>query len=403
MSSSSPTYSTSSEILFGPSPLQSFLYLIRRNMGLICLGLLAGFVIGLGAYIVTPRVYRAKGTFLIDRLPFRIVQENMSDAETERQLVQSLILSIPGEEMRKAVAARVGVGPADIAFTQHDRTLSLSSSHPLCANIEVTATRNSRLGVVTAESSDPEFATKVVNAVFSEIEVINQIAGRLMQIQSRLKLDQTESENLVQALAAVSAERIKYEEQNESLDQFLAAKNPPEAFPAFSEDATLNNLKTQLILVSSEYDAPAVQNTFGAKLQGKKAELEGLRQQVRQHIDGLVAGLHTALQIARTREASFKKDLDSVQQQSASFETLSAQLAKGIGDFKLRGELIANTGTDASLVSEASVIVVVDPAYTMPTPVRPSLALDLGFGLLFGLALGTGMAFLRAQLKPRPV
>lgn len=401
MSSPSPIYSTSAEALFGPSPLQAFLNLIRKNMGLICLGLLVGFLLGLGAYIITPKVYQAKGTFMIDRLPFRIVQENMSDAETERQLVQSLILSIPGEEMRNAVAARVGVGPSDIAFTQHDRPLSLSRSHPFCSNIEVTATRNSRLGVVTAESPDPEFATKVVNAVFSEIEVINQIAGRLMQIQSRLKLDQTQSENLIQALAAVSAERIKYEEQNESLDRFLADKNPPQAFPAFNEDATLNNLKTQMILVSSEYDALAVQDTFGAKLAGKKAELDGLRKQIQQHIDGLVAGLRTALQIARTREADFKKDLDSVQQQSASLETLSSQLARGIGDFKLRGELIANG--DSSLVSEASVIVVVDPAYTMRNAVRPSLPLDLGFGLLFGLALGTGVAFFRAQLKPRLV
>ena len=393
--------STPTDILFGPSPLQAFINLVRKNIGLICLGLLVGLFLGLGAYIVTPKVYQAKGTFLIDRLPFRIVQDGMSDAETERQLVQSLILSIPGEEMRKAVAARVGVAPTDIAFAQHNRSLALSKSHPLCANIDITAVRNSRLGIVTAESSDPEFATKVVNAVFSEIEVINQIAGRLLQIQSRLKLGQTQSENLIQALAAVSADRIKYEEQNQSLDQFLADKNPPEAFPAFNDDATLNNLKTQLILVSSEYDALAVQDTFGAKLAGKRAELDGLRMQIKRHIDGLVAGLRTALQIARTREAAFKKDLDAVQQQSASFATLSAQLAKGIGDFKLREDLIANG--DASLVSEASVIVVVGPAYTISTPARPSLVLDLGFGICFGLALGTGVAFLRAQLRPRPV
>ncbi len=380
------------------SPLHFYLQFIRKNIGLFCLGILIGLLIGLVAYWATPKVYRAKGTFLIDRLPFRIVQDNSGDAETERQLVQSLILSIPGEEMRNAVAARVGVDPTDIAFTQHDRSVSFSSDHPLCANIEVTATRNSRLGVVTAESSDPEFATKVVNAVFSEVEVINKIAGRLMQIQSRLKLGQTESENLVQALAAVSAERIKYKEQNDSLDEFLAKKNPPQAFPAFSDDATLNNLKTQLILVSSEYDALAAQDTFGGKLAGKKAELDGLRLQVQRHINGLVAGLRLSLQIAGTREASFKKDLDDVQQQSASFETLAAQLAKGIGDFRLREELIKEG--DASLVSEASVIVVVDPAYTMRIPVRPSLPLDFGFGLLFGFALGGGMAYLRTQLRP---
>jgi len=391
----SPNSPVNAEPPFGVAPVQFVLRAIRRNLALFLVGVVVGVLVGLIIFLVTSKVYRAQGTFMIDRLPFRIVQENMSDAETERQLMQSLILSIPGEEMRQAVADRVGVPASDLSFTQRDRSITLSSDQPHSANIEVIATRNSRLGVVSAESPDPQFATAVVNAVFDEINVINQIAGRLMQIQSRLKLNQIESENLVQALATVSAERIKFEDQNNSLDQFLSDKNPPEAFPAFENDATLNNLKTQLILVSSEYDALAAQSTFGGKLTGKKAELDGLRTQIRQHIDGLVAGLRSSFQIARTREGSFKKDLDEVQRRSAALETRSAKLSKAIGDFKLRKELIKQD--DPGMDSEASVIVVTHPAYATPRPVRPSLPLDLGFGLLFGLAIGGIMALLRSQ------
>ena len=74
------------------------------------------------------------------------------DAETQRQLVQSLILSIPSQGMRKAVAAELNVSDKDIAFTDRDRPVSLSGNDKSKANITVTATRNSRLGLVTAES-----------------------------------------------------------------------------------------------------------------------------------------------------------------------------------------------------------------------------------------------------------
>jgi len=89
--------------------------------------------------------------------------------------------------------------------------------------------------------------------------------------------------------------------------------------------------------------------------------------------------------------------MDEVQQRSATLETQAAKLSRAIGDFKLRKELINKD--DSSMDSEASVIVVVDPAYTLRRPVSPSLPLDIGFGLLFGIALGSLMALLRPARK----
>jgi uncharacterized protein involved in exopolysaccharide biosynthesis len=381
-----------------PAPLDIFLEL-RHRLGIFFALALGGLLVGLIIYLFTPTVYQARGTFLVDTLPFGSSNNNPVDAETERQLVQSLILSIPGQEIRKAVAADLGVPDKDLAFSGHDRPVSLGGGDKPRANIAVTATRNSRLGLVTAESTDPEFAAKVVQAVFDKIQNINKIAGRLAQIGRRLKLDQTEADNLSQALVTALADRIKIEQQNLALDQFVATKAPLEGFPPFAQDDALNNLKTQLMLVTSEYDAISAQASLGSKLQGKRAELDGLRTQLSRHLSELVGALHSSQQIARTREEGLRANLATIQRQAADLETLQAQTAKGLGDFKIREDLMSQNNIDLS-DEEASVIVVVDPPYTVPRPVRPVFALDVGLGLIFGAALGLGSILLLLQLRP---
>lgn len=380
-----------------PTPF-SLLLALRQHLGLFIVCVIAGLVLGGLAYVFTPTVYEAKGTFLIDKLPFGSVGEGQVDAETERQLVQSLILSIPSEGMRKAVAAELGVPDTDLAFTDHDRPVTLSG-HSHRANITVTATRNSRLGLVTVESPDPEFAAKVVQAVFEKIQNINKIAGRMAQIQSALKLSQTESQNLAQEQATASDDRIKVEQECQALDAFIAGKHPLDTFPAFAEDATLSNLKTQLILVTSEYDAVAGQSSLGAKLESKRSELAGLREQLSSHLDGLVAGLRSSLDIARQREDSCRSNLVTLEARMTSLENSQAELAKGFGDFTVREQLINKTD-DSGVAPESSVIVIVDPAYAIQLPVRPKLAMNLGLGFLFGAALGVGCILLLFQLRP---
>jgi uncharacterized protein involved in exopolysaccharide biosynthesis len=372
---------------------------LRPHIPLIMLGIIVGSIIGLVAYFSTTSIYEARGSFLINQLPFGLQDDTSTDSETSRQLVQSLILSVSSEGMRREVAKVVGVPDASLAFTDSDRPVSLSGSDKLRANIEITATRNSRLGVVTAQSADPDFAVKVVNAVFTKMEILNQIAGRLEQIEFRLKLNKTEADNLVQEAGSVSADRIKFETQNQVLDSYLAKKNSLENFPAFSTDATLSNLKTQLILVDSDYASLAAQSTGGDMLVGKRGELENLRGQIRDLTEGLANGLRASLQMTDAREASLEKSLNDLEESSAKLETQRTTLAKGFGDFNLPDDLAPQI--DPTPAGEASVIVVVDAAYTVPRPVKPVLSIDLVLGAVLGLGIGFGISQVRLQFRPR--
>jgi len=380
-----------------PLFLPKLLAVARPHLPAIGLGMALGAVLGLLLYLVSPAVYQAKGSFLINELPFGLQDDSTNDPETSRQLVQSLILSVASEGMRHDVAGLVGVADTDLSFAGHDRTVSLSGNNQQRANIEVAATRNSRLGVVTAESCDRDFAVKVVDAVFTKMKVLNQIAGRLDQIEFRIKLNKTEAANLVQELSTVSADRIKFETQDKAMEDYIAQKLPLDSFPAFAADATLSNLKTQLILVDSDYASVAAQSTSGAKLLGKRGELDNLRGQIQSHTNELAQGLRASLQIAQTRETSLRNRVSALEQSSSKLENLRTSLARGFGDFNLHEGLVGDADTGVS--GEASVIVVVDPAYAVSRPVRPNLAVDLGLGLLLGLGVGFSISSVRQQFR----
>ncbi len=372
---------------------------IRPHLLWMVLGLILGVAVGFLLQDLTDPVYDAKGSFLINQLPFGKQQEAANDPETERQIVQSLIESAAGEGMHHEVARLLGVSDGDVAFADHDLSLKLARGK-LTANIDVSASRNSRLGNVTVESCDKEFAVKVVKAVFEKMAILNKIAGRLRQIEFRLTLNQTEAASVVQELSSISADRIKYQHQNDMLEAFLGQKGELENFPAFDADATLSNLKTQMILVQSEYAAMAAQSSSGERLLGKKGELDNLRTQIRTYTDSLAKALHASLKITQERETSLRDHLAQVQKQNSQLEGFRAALYEGFGDFTLRDDITLDGDRSDQ---EMSVIVVVDRAYAVAKPVRPVLSVNLALGIVFGMGLGLFISTVLQVMRPRAV
>ncbi len=358
----------------------------------ITLAVLMGVLLSLIAFVLTPSAYRASGTILVDELPF-VQTGKPGDAETERQLVQTLILSIANREMKLAVEKELGVPPGRIAFAGLDRRVIPSAGGPV-ANVQVAAIRNSRLGSITADSRSPEFAAAVVNAVLNQLDLYNRVGGSLKAIQTLAALSKSQADNMILQLSDVSAQRIKLEQEKDQLEDYLKKGLPLENYPVFAQDATLGNLKTQLFLVESEYKALASTSTRGARLQGKASELRSLRGQLDNYAKKLAESLRSEYAIRLSQE----KDLQISKQRAAekldAYSQESARISQSFGNPE-QMRLIAEKNSGVGIKKgDANMIVVVNRASPPIKPYTPLLLVYLFLGAGIGGALGFAYAFM---------
>jgi len=385
-----------------PSPIAGWgardvIRFIVSNLILFAICLAIGVWLGLLIQQLTPRAYQSVGNFVVDELPFNQTNGTL-DAETERQLIQTLILSLPSRYMRAALEKRLELPTGRIQFPELGVPLKLTGSEPK-ANIQFTPVRNSRIGVITATSQDPDFAARVVNAVLDEMQVYNLIGGRLKNLRVSLDFSKTQADGLLKQLSEISSQRLKLEKEKSALDEYIKQKLPIDSFPAFATDATLNNLKTQLILVESEYAGIASTSVRGSRLIAKRAEMDGLKTQLSRQAQLLASALRSQYGILVTQETNLQTQIQIARNDIDTFTQMAARISQSMGDPVEMTKLLKDSPDGPA--GFANVIVVIDRATPMLKPVRPKLWLNLALGILFGGALGLGIAALRALLDTR--
>jgi Mrp family chromosome partitioning ATPase len=185
------------------------------------------------------------------------------------------------------------------------------------------------------------------------------------------------------------------------MENYLNQQLPLYAFPAFSQDATMNNLRTQLILVESEYKALAATSTRGQRLEGKAEELRTLRAQLVKQAGNLAEALRADFTIRSAQEQNLLADQRSGAKKLEELSQESTRLAQSFGDPTLMRKLAAEM-RDAG-IGPANMIVPVDLAYPPARPNRPKLVFYLllggALGGLAGLALAAINVLLDTSLK----
>ncbi|MEI6492967.1 MAG: hypothetical protein WCO94_10500 [Verrucomicrobiota bacterium] len=381
--------------MFGrPVGPRELVRIIFSSSLIVAVFLAVGLFVSWKMFESAPRAYVATGTFVVDELPF-VQTLQQPDAETDRQLVQTVILSIANRDMRSAVEARLGLPAGRISFAGIDRPLKLQGREPE-ANVEVASVKNSRMGSISADSQSAEFAAKVVNAILEELQLYNIVGGRLKAIQTSSKFLKSKSESLLQQLVDVSAQRAKLEGQRTEMENYLKQQLPLYAFPAFSQDATMNNLRTQLILVESEYKALAATSTRGQRLEGKAEELRTLRDQLTKQAGNLAEALRADYTIRSAQEQNLQVDQRNGALRLDELTRESTRLAQSFGDPTLMRKLAAEK-QDAG-TGPANMIVPVDLAYPPVRPSRPKLVFYLLLGGAFGGLVGLGLAAINVLL-----
>jgi len=358
----------------------------------ITVAVLVGVLLSLIAFVLTPAAYRATGTILVDELPF-VQTGKAGDAETERQLVQTLILSIANREMKLAVEKELGIPPGRIAFAGLDRRVTPSAGGPV-ANVQVAAIRNSRLGSITADSRSPEFAAAVVNAVLNQLDLYNRVGGSLKAIQTLAALSKSQADNMILQLSDVSAQRIKLEQEKDQLEDYLKKGLPLENYPVFAQDATLGNLKTQLFLVESEYKALASTSTRGARLQGKASELRSLRGQLDSYAKKLAESLRSEYAIRLSQEKDLQVSKQKAAEKLDAYSEASAHIAQSFGNPEQMRLIAEKSPVDGIKQGDANMIVVVNRASSPVKPYTPLLLVYLFLGAGIGGAIGFAYAFM---------
>lgn len=351
-----------------------------------------GAVLSFIAYLFTTPGYRATGTILVDELPF-VQTEKPGDAETERQLVQTLILSIANREMKLAVEKKLNLAPGRIAFAGLDRRLPTKGVEPR-ANVQAAPIRSSRLGSITADSQNPVFAADVVNAILDQLNLYNKVGGSLKAIQTSAILSKSQADNIVLQLADVSAQRIKLEQENEQLQKYLKQGLPLENYPVFAQDATLGNLKTQLFLVESEYKALASTSTRGSRLDGKASELKSLRGQLKSYANKLAESLRSEYTIRLSQEKDLQQSKQKAAEKIDACSQEAAHIAQSFGNPEEMRIIARESEARSVKDGDANMIVVVNRASPPVKPYTPLLIVYLFLGTAIGGSIGFGYAFM---------
>jgi len=359
-----------------------FLYL-RRNMPSILPGLAGGLLLGILVQLFTRPVYEAEAKFTINQLPFDL-EKGTIDAETQRQIVQTLILSLSSDKVEQGVIRKLGIVTDRIAFRDIEKGVSLYSSEPR-ANVRISPVRNTRMGLIRVQSQSPEFAVEVANAVLGEGQILNVIGAQLVDYQRIRAMQKDQFDVLNRQYADLQIEAAKIREQVDLLQQYMGQGKPLEYFPSFEPDPTLNNLKTQLMLVQSEYDRIATQSTRGPRLQGKAAEVDGLKAQIAGHAKKLETSLRSRGESLDIRCQQMVRDLEEMRKKMDQADRQGAKILDALAN--PTGSQVT-TRSETSKEISSNVLVVLDYAHANHRPVRPILWLNLIAGGVFGVSAG---------------
>jgi hypothetical protein len=226
---------------------------------------------------------------------------------------------------------------------------------------------------------------EVANAVLGEGQILNVIGSQMLEYLRIQAMQKDQFDVLNRQYADLQIEAAKVREQVALLLQYIGEGKPLEYFPSFEADPTLNNLKTQLMLVQSEYDRIATQSTRGPRLQGKAAEVDGLKSQITGHSKKLETSLRSRGESLEIRCQQMVRDLEEMRKNMDQTDRKGAKILDAMANPTGSQE---TTRSETSKEISSNVLVVLDYAHANHRPVRPILWLNLIAGGVFGISAG---------------
>jgi len=430
--------------------LYDYLLILRKHQWLILSFLLAVVTIVSIATFRMRSVYIATARIEIDRENANILPFQGADAydymmdldnyiETQSKILTSETLAL--QTIRNSGLASTpeffgGSGPSEAIATG---SLANQKYPPevgaFLGSLSAKRVPNTRLMDVSFESTDPQFAARMVNAHLDTYIEQNYrrsyeatshastwLAGQLDEL--KIKVERSENArieyerqnqiwgvddkqnmttqrlgDLNRQLTDAQSERIK----KQALYEFAKA-GELEAVPQLRDNSVLQGLHNKRADLSMQY-TDAV-NQYGPnfpKVQRIQAQIKDVDEQITRESKGVIVELENDYRAALQLEELHSKALD---QQKADTNVMSEKMVQyNI----LNREAEANKALYEGLLTKlkeagisaglrSSNVRIVDPAMIPSTPARPAKARNIALAFLVGLVGGIGLALLREYL-----
>jgi len=431
--------------------LKDFIGIITRRKWLVTtIALLTLLAVILITLMIKP-VYRATSTIQIERNAKQIVSGNTFDAiesrsdkdfhETQRQLIQSKALARrvinqlgldtkdTSSGLVSSIKKALGMSSADQSNAERTEALFLD-------NLTVQPVSNSQLVSINYDSTDPKLAADISNAVSRTFvrmnlekrfdtasyskdflsENIQRVRQTLEKSEQALN-DYAKQYGIVQdidgestdthSLKKLSEELVKVErERIEAEALYNQAKNAdtdnPTIIAVLSKDPTLQEKGNELALMIADRNARIQRSSSGTSrtIRNLTAKIERLRAEINAQSSTVLSSLKSEADTARNRQelireqlAELKNNAIATQGDSIKYNTLKREVESNQA---LYTDLLQQLKTVnvASTVGTNN-ISIIDKAGVPYEKHKPKLRNNVAFGLLLGLMLGMGAAFLR--------
>ncbi len=406
-----------------------------------------------------PRIYAATAVLEYDPNPPRPLGREVEDVAMPvsnfwltREFYETQNRVISSRTVAERVVRKLGLhhDPGFVGVPEDERddfegVAVEEAAQALQGRITVEPIKDTRLVHIKVEDRDPERATLLANAIadayiektledrlgstVSALEWLsNQLDNLKRQLEtSELALHEFKRENDVLSVSLEDRQNIvanDIQRYSESLTEArtrgvelrsrLAALRAANAEDPMSvnaavvtQDPGVSALRASYRTKSAEREALATR--YGAehpRMQALDQELESIRTQMREAIDGLIGSVENELGEVERTQGGLRDLLEQTHQAGLELNLQSIQYSRLQRETENNAKLYElvlqrTTETDLTRMLEVAFVRMVDRAVEPKVPVKPRVQLNIAVGLLAGLLLGVGAGFLRTRLDRR--
>jgi capsular exopolysaccharide synthesis family protein len=440
--------------------VREYLYRLRRHWKLIAVCVVLATAAGAVHYVITPREYSAWTTIQIERRSLSVAGSQMAWLEnwwnmeyypTQHEILRSRRLAeevIRKLRLMEDPKFNPGAAPGSAGDAEADRAALARMAQSLRSGLSVSPIRETQIVRLAYQSSDPEFAARVVNG-FADTFIDLGVETRTVTVTQAQSFIDEQIEDLRAEIAGKEEERRRLGD-----DSDLVGLAPDGEGVADERLGGLNrefiDAKRRRIDAQSRYEdlvstsAESVASTYGAgaidPLQGglrrleqeyrsqldtfrpsypPMVELQGRIDQARTDLADaierearrIVSTTYRDYQAALRQESRLAQELerlkgDVLDQSSATLRAANLRLeienSRELLDDLMRRQSETSVARRQQENRETNVHVI-DRAFVPGSPAHPSLKKDLSMGLgagfLLGLALVVLLEFLDRTIK----